>query len=138
MKNSKWVGIFGVVLLYVAAWQPWITVVSKNITITGINTDGTNFGKPALMNLIVSGIAAVFFLYYSVMAKRANLFFCAFNIAWSIRNYVIVSMCRGGECPEKKFGLYLLMISAIIIMLASLFPDIKIKVHEDEADKELI
>lgn len=127
MKYSKWVGIFGVVLLYIAAYQPWITVVSKNITITGMNTAGTNFGKPALMNLIVSGISAVFLLYSSVMAKRANIFFCAFNIAWGIRNYVLISMCRGGECPERKFGLYLLMLSAVIIMLASLFPDIKIK-----------
>lgn len=132
MKYSKWVGIFGVVLLYIAAYQPWITVVSKNITITGMDTLGTNFGKPALMNLIVSGISAVFLLYSSVMAKRANIFFCAFNIAWSIRNYVLISMCRGGECPQRKFGLYLLMLSAVIIMLASLFPDIKIKAETND------
>ncbi|MEO5998963.1 MAG: hypothetical protein ABIN89_19490 [Chitinophagaceae bacterium] len=127
MKNSKWIGIVGVVLLFTAAYQPWITVLSKNITITGMNTSGTNFGRPALMNLIVSGIAGILFLYSSVMAKRANLFFCAFNLAWSIRNYIIVSTCRAGECPEKRFGLYLLMISAIVIILASLFPDVKIK-----------
>lgn len=132
MRYSKWVGIFGVVLLYIAAYQPWITVVSKNITITGMDTAGTNFGKPALMNLIVGGISAVFLLYSSVMAKRANIFFCAFNIAWVIRNYVLISMCRGGECPEKKFGLYLLMLSAVIIMLASLFPDIKIKAETND------
>ncbi len=132
MKYSKWIGIFGVVLLYIAAYQPWITVVSKNITITGMNTAGTNFGKPALMNLIVSGISAVFLLYSSVMAKRANIFFCAFNIAWSIRNYVLISMCRGGECPDRKFGLYLLMLSALIIMLASLFPDVKIKAETND------
>ena len=127
MKNSKWVGILGVLMLYAAAYQPWITVLSRGITITGMNTTGTNFGKPALMNLIVSGIAAIFFLYSSVMAKRANLFFCAFNFAWCIRNFIIVSTCRAGECPEKRFGLYLLMISGFIIMIASLFPDIKLK-----------
>jgi len=127
MKNSKWVGIIGVILLFTASYQPWMTVISKNITITGMNTSGTNFGRPALMNLIVSGIAAILFLYSSVMAKRANLFFCAFNLAWSIRNYIIVSTCRAGECPEKRIGLYLLMISAIVIVLASLFPDVKIK-----------
>jgi len=132
MKNSKWVGIAGVMLLFVAAYQPWVTIISKGITITGMNTAGTNFGKPALMNLIVSLISAIFFLYSSVMAKRVNLFLCAFNIAWSIRNYVVVSMCRGGECPDRKFGLYLLMISAAIIMLASLFPDIKIKPETEE------
>ena len=120
------------VLLFVAAYQPWMTIISKNITITGMNTTGSNFGKPALMNLIVSGISVIFFLSSSIMAKRANIFFCAFNIAWSIRNYVIVSMCRGGECPEKKLGLYVLMLAAIIIMLASLFPDVKIKAEAEE------
>lgn len=133
MKNSKWVGIFGVVLLFTAAYQPWITVISKSITITGMNTQGTTFGKPALMNLITSGIATIFFLYSSVMAKRANLFFCAFNFAWCIRNFIIVSTCRAGECPEKRFGLYLLMISGFIIMMASLFPDLKIKPNNVES-----
>ena len=131
MKNSKWIGILGIVLLYVSAFQAWV-VVPMNISITGMNTTGTNFGKPALMNLIVSGISAVFFLVSSVMAKRANIFFCGFNLAWSIRNYVILSTCRGGDCPEKKFGLYLLVISAIVIMLASLFPDIQIKTETEE------
>jgi uncharacterized membrane protein len=132
MKYSKWIGISGVIILCIAAYLPWVTILSKNITISGMDTAGTNFGKPALMNIIVSVISAVFFLSSSVMAKRANLFFSAFNIAWSIRNYVIVSMCRGGECPERKFGLYLLMIAAIVIMVASLFPDIKIRTEADE------
>jgi len=127
MKNSKWIGIIGVVLLFVAAYQPWINVPSRDLTITGMNTAGTNFGRPALMNLIVSSIAAVLFLLPTVMAKRANLFFCAFNLAWVIRNYIIVSTCRAGECPEKKFGLYLLIIAAVVIIIASLLPDIKIK-----------
>lgn len=137
MKNSKWVGIIGVILLFIAAYQPWITVPSKSITISGMNTDGTNFGKPALMNLIVSAVTAVFFLYSAVMAKRVNLFLCAFNFAWSVRNYIIVSTCRAGECPEKRFGLYLLLISSIIIMMASLFPDIAIKAEVPETEKDL-
>jgi hypothetical protein len=134
MKYSKWIGIFGVLLLFLAAYMPWITIVSKGINITGMNTAGTNFGKPALMNIMVSVVSAAFFLSSSVMAKRANLFFCAFNLAWSIRNFVIVTMCRAGECPEKKWGLYLLMVSAVIIMLASFLPDVKLKPEEEEGD----
>ena len=97
-----------------------------------MNSTGTNFGKPALMNLIVSGISTLLFLYPSVLAKRANLFFGAFNIAWCIRNYVLISMCRGGECPEKEYGLYLFVLAATIIMLATLFPDLKISSRQDD------
>ena len=131
MKNSKWIGLFAVVLLVFSAFQPWVYIVSKNLTITGLNTESTNFGKPALMNLIMSGMAAICFIVPSVMAKRANLFFCAFNLAWSLRNFIIIALCRGGECPEKKTGIYLLMISSIIMTLAALLPDTKIKQEKD-------
>lgn len=75
MKYSKWIGFFAVCLLVFASFQPWVIVPSKNIVITGMNAAGTNFGKPALINLFISGIAAILFLVPSLMAKRANLFF---------------------------------------------------------------
>lgn len=92
-----------------------------------MNTAGTNFGKPALMNLFMSGIAAILFLVPSLMAKRANLFFCAFNIAWGFRNFIIVSTCRAGECPEKQVGFYVYFLASVLMMLAAFLPDIKLK-----------
>jgi hypothetical protein len=127
MKYSKWVGLFAVLMLILSATQPWVYIPAKNLTITGIQTAGTNFGKPALMNIIVSGIAALLFLSPRIMAKRANVFFCTFNIAWAIRNFIILSICRAGECPEKRAALYLLLISGFIMLIASLFPDVELK-----------
>lgn len=121
MKYSKWVGVFGVCLLVFACYQPWVIIPSKNLVITGMNTAGTTFGKPALMNLFVSVMAAILFLVPSLMAKRANLFFCAFNIAWGFRNFIIVSTCRAGECPEKQAGLYVLILAAVLMMLTAFF-----------------
>lgn len=132
MKYSKWLGVFSVVLLIIAAYQPWIIVPSKNLAISGLSTTGTNFGKPALLNVIISCICVVFFLAPFVMAKRANLFFCAFNLAWSIRNYIIVSTCRAGECPEKHIGLYLLMAASVLMVIAALVPDVKLRQREEE------
>ena len=130
MKFSKWIGIAGVLLVFVAAFLPWIWIPSMNITVTGMQAQGTNFGKPALLNMLVSLVAAILFYAPTVMAKRANIFFCAFNLAWTIRNYIIVSTCRGGECPEKRFGLYLLIAASVIMIAAALFPDIKLKEEE--------
>ena len=119
--------MLGVALLVIAAYQPWVWVASKNITISGMHATGTNFGRPALLNLIVSGFAGICFIMNSVMAKRANLFFCAFNLAWTVRNFIIVSICRAGECPEKKLGLYMLLAASVIMMIAALLPDLKLK-----------
>lgn len=126
MKYSKWIGLLAVLLTIVAAYMPWIEVPSKNIVVYGMHSQGTNFGKPALMNLIMCGFCTVFFFWSAVLAKRFNLFFTAFNLAWTIRNYIILSTCRGGECPQKLFGLYLIGIAAILMVAASFFPDVVI------------
>ena len=130
MKYSKFVGIAGVILMYISAWLPWVEIVSSNIVVTGLHSEGTNFGKPALMNLIVSGVSFVLFLWPSVMAKRFNLFFCAFNVAWAIRNFIVLTACRLGDCPEKRIGLFVMSIAALMMVGASFTPDI------DVADKE--
>ncbi len=137
MKNSKWIGLFGVLLLLIAGYQPWIWVVSKNLTVSGMNTMGTNFGKPALISFYLSAIAVGCFLMSSVMAKRVNIFVCAFNIAWTLRNFIIISTCRAGECPEKQYGLYLYCAASVIMLVAALSPDVTLKDEiEDYLDPE--
>jgi uncharacterized membrane protein len=131
MKYSKWIGLAGVALLVFASFQPWMAVPSKDIVITGMNTAGTNFGKPALMNIIMACIAAVLFVAPWVMAKRINLFFCGFNIAWCLRNFVVISACRAGECPEKLYGLYLLALASVVMLLCSFFPDVKLNEEKE-------
>ena len=132
MKYSKWIGLFAVLLLIFASFQPWIAIPARQLTITGMDTTGTNFGKPALVNIIISAIAAIFFLVRPVMAKRANVFFCTLNIAWAVRNFILLSICRAGECPEKKISLYLVLIASVIMLVASLFPDVTIGPETEE------
>jgi hypothetical protein len=42
--------------------------------------------------------------------------------SWSIRNYILVSTCLMGECPEKQPALYALVIASSIVMLMTLLP----------------
>lgn len=135
MKHSKWLGLAAVILLIIACTMPWVQIISKNITVTGLNATGTNYGKPGVMNIILCCLAAVFFLLPKIWAKRSNLFVCAFNAAWAIRNYILVSACYMGECPVKQTGLYLLLIAATILLLAALFPDMRLTTtHPDKQD----
>lgn len=92
-----------------------------------------NFGKPGLMNIFCSVGAGILFLLPQVWAKRTNIFFCGFNIAWAIRNFIILSRCYNGECPEKKAGLYILLAAAVVMLLMSFFPDSPIKEEENKA-----
>src|SRR5450432_4195612 len=98
----------------------WVDVPAAHLQIGGMFSSGNqNFGKPGLMNIICSAGAAIFFLLPQIWAKRTNIFFCGFNIAWAIRNYILLSRCYMGDCPVRQTGLYILIIASSLAMLMS-------------------
>jgi len=127
MRYMKWVGLFAVILLIVSCFLPWVIIPSKNIVVSGIDSTGTNFGKPGYTHFVLSFFFIIFHFIPRLWAKRSNLLVVALNIAWAIRNYFIISMCREGDCPEKQMGLWLVLLASILILIAALFPDIKLK-----------
>lgn len=107
--------------------MPWVVISSKNIIVSGVDSTGTNFGKPGYIHFVLGFFFIVFHLVPKLWAKRWNLVIVALNIAWVVRNYFIISMCREGECPEKQVGLWLALAASAIMLLAALFPDMKLK-----------
>jgi len=119
----------------------WISIPDKQIAVSGFASAGTRFGKPGLMNAMMSSIAVLLFIIPRIWSKRINLFFAAFNLAWAIRNYILLSTCQGGDCPEKHFGLYLLIGASLLLMAMALFPDLPIqqqKTTEPVADRDAL
>ena len=127
MRYMKWIGLVAVILLVVSCFLPWVIIASKNIIISGVDSTGTNFGRPGYTHFVLSFFFIIFHLVPKLWAKRVNLLIVALNIAWAIRNYVIISMCREGECPEKQIGFWLVMVASVLMLLAALFPDVKLK-----------
>jgi hypothetical protein len=123
----KWVGLIAVILLVVSCFIPWVLIPSKNIIVSGVDSTGTNFGKPGYTHFVLSFFFIIFHFIPKLWAKRVNLLIVALNIAWAIRNYFIISMCREGECPEKQIGLWLVILASVLMLIAALFPDIKLK-----------
>jgi hypothetical protein len=123
MKNLKWPGIFAALLLVVACWTPWIHIASKDITITGVAAEGTLYGKPGVLHLIFVSFFIVFSLVSRLWAKRFNLLVTGLNTAWMLRNFLVLSLCRAGECPERKWGIYLVLFSSLLMLIASFFPE---------------
>ena len=132
MKYSNYIGAALVIVLIIACNMDWVQIDGGRLTVSGLHTTGSNFGKPGLMNIVTGSIAGILFLTPFIWAKRTNLFFCAFNLAWAIRNYILITMCREGDCPEKQTGIYLLMISSALMLLISFIPEIKINKEEKD------
>ncbi len=128
MKYSTWIGLGAAITVLLVCYLPWVYVPSVKLEIAGMFASGKhNFGKPGLINIVCSTGAGILFLLPLVWAKRTNIFFCGFNVAWAIRNYIMLSRCYGGECPEKRIGLYLLVAAAALMLLMSFLPDMQIK-----------
>ena len=120
----KWIGLAAAITLIIACFMIWITLPSKNITITGVDAGGTNVGRPGYFHFICIFFFLAFSLMPRVWAKRANLFVAPINFAWAVRNFFIVTSCRAGECPEKHVAVYLILIASALMLGAALFPDL--------------
>jgi hypothetical protein len=125
-RYVKWTGLAASVLLIICCFSPWVFIKSKELVVSGIDATGTNFGKPGYFHLIMAFLFIVLLFTPRVWAKRLNLFVTAINFAWAIRNYFIISMCRGGECPDKQSGIYLIVLASLLMLIAALLPDMKL------------
>ena len=127
MKYSKWIGLLAAVSILIVCYQTWIYVPSVHLEIGGMSASGKqNFGRPGLVNMIMTIGSVIMYLLPFIWAKRTNIFFCAFNIAWAVRNYILLTKCYGGDCPSIKPALYLLLLASLIMLLMSFAPDIKV------------
>lgn len=127
MKYSQLIGIVAGLALIAACFFPWTFIESRQIWVTGMSAPETNFGRPGLMNIYVTAASIILFAIPRIWAKRANVFFTMFNLAWSIRNFIIVSGCLMGECPVKKPALYVLVALSVIMLAMALLPKLEVK-----------
>ena len=119
-------GIVAAILLVISCFLTWVTIASKNIVITGLDAAGTNYGRPGYFNLLMTLFFVVFTLIPKIWAKRINLLVTALNFAWTIRNYFVITACMAGECPEKHSGIFLLILASVLMLISSLFPQLKL------------
>lgn len=126
MKYSQWIGIATAILVITACYLPWMEIQALQKVVTGMDNNGTNFGKPGKLHLIFCVIAIILFLLPKVWAKRINFIICALATAWAARNFLLYARCEMGTCPEREYGLYLLLAGNIIMLVMALFPDLKV------------
>lgn len=120
MRLKFLLSLLAVGILIVACFLPWMTIESKNLTISGLNTSGTVYGKPGYFHFVWAGAYLIFLLINKVWSKRVAVGLAAFNIAWALRNFLLLPACQMGECPVRESGLYVLLIAAFLMFLAPL------------------
>ena len=123
---TKWIGVLAAVGLVIAGFFPWVIIESHNITVTGIESTGTNFGKPAYFHFFMAACFLVFSLINHIWAKRVNMLVAAINISWAARNYFVISACSGGDCPSKQAALFVVVGCSALMIVAALTPKMRL------------
>ena len=129
MKYSQPIGITAALALIAACFMPWCFIPSVNITLSGVNgfvSKDLYLGKPLLLYSFLLPVMILFFLLPRIWAKRTNVFIGLIVLGYSFYNFLLFSACREGTCPEKKTGIYLFLVSALIVQLMTFFPRLKL------------
>jgi hypothetical protein len=130
MKYSQFIGIAAAIALVIVCTLPWVYIPSLHIYLSGLNGKSSpelTFGNQIQSHGFFATAMIICFYVPRIWAKRLNVFLGAINLAWAFKNFLIFSMCRGGECPEKQVGLYLLLVFASILFVMSLLPKLDVK-----------
>ncbi|MFM1794197.1 MAG: hypothetical protein RL642_582 [Bacteroidota bacterium] len=127
VRYSKWISLFAFALLLVACFMPWTYHADVSQNFTGFYSAKNIYGKPAKLLLVFAGITTLCSFVPVLWMKRTALLVGGLNVAYGIKNFLLFGSCYLGYCPEKKLGLFLMLIATIIIFLMSFFPDGKVK-----------
>jgi hypothetical protein len=126
-KYIKWIGLLAAATMVMASFLPWTFHADLNKTFTGFFSENNTYGKPGKFLIIFASLLAAGYVIPRVWAKRTILFVAAINFAYALKTFLLYSSCYGGYCPEKKIGLWLMIISATIMLIAAVFPDMKVR-----------
>ncbi|MBO9572353.1 MAG: hypothetical protein J7497_09120 [Chitinophagaceae bacterium] len=127
MKHSQLAGVLFTIVLILSGLMNWAWYPDLQQYFTGFYSYNNNYGKPGKAFIILGVIAIAFYLIPRIWAKRCNMFLCVLILGYAIKTFILFSACYRGTCPEKQAGLWIMLSSAALMLIASLLPDLKLK-----------
>ena len=107
--------------------MPWTYHADVGQSFNGFYSAKNIYGKPAKLLLVFAGITTLCAFVPVLWMKRTALLVGGLNVAYGIKNFLLFGSCYLGYCPEKKIGLFLMLIATILVFLMSFFPEGKVK-----------
>lgn len=120
MQWMKWISCIAAISLIIACFFPWIVIPGKDVVISGVNAANTTYGKPGYLNLLMAIFYLILTLIPRLWARRINLVVAVINLAWTLRNFLLLSRCEAGDCPDRQPAFFIFGLSALIMMIGAL------------------
>jgi hypothetical protein len=136
-KIIQYIAIFSCIALVATCFIPWVHYNSINVTFTGFNVKkfatGVNYGRAGLIVTIFTSLSLLLTLLPYSALKRINMFVCALLFAYTIRTYVLFTGSLFDGEVVKLSGIYLIVILSLVLVICSIFPNVK----EDDVAQEM-
>lgn len=126
MKYYKIIGFAAAVLVVISCFMPWAYYSDIDKHFTGFFSYQNMYGKPAKAFIFLTLVSVILISINKIWAKRTLLFVTAVNVAYLIKTYVLFTSCYSGVCPQKEYGIFLLIIGVVGLIVSALFPDTKL------------
>jgi len=131
LKILQKAGIIACIILLLSCFMPWAFYADIHETFTGFYSFQNQYGKPGKFLSVMALIAFALMMLPKIWAKRTNLFVCALAVGYAIKTYILFTSCYNAYCPEKKAGIFIMLLSTIIMLISSAFPDLKINKQKE-------
>ncbi len=126
-KYSQWIAVLGSALLILSCFLPWAYYPDLDKVFTGFFSEKNTYGRPGKWLTVMAILSLLCHFLPQVFFKRLNLLLMALNLAYAIKSYIIYAACYHGYCPEKRIGIYLMLLSSILLMIAAVLPSGKVR-----------
>ncbi len=133
MKYYKLTGFLACLLLAISCFLPWAYYPDLHKSFTGFFSEQNMYGRPGKVFIFFAISSLILIFIDKIWAKRTLIFFAALNIGYLLKTYVIFTSCYNTYCPQKQYGLYLLILSSVVLMIVSFFPGLKLQKADESA-----
>jgi hypothetical protein len=137
MKYYKLTGFLACLALAICCFLPWAYYPDLHKSFTGFFSEQNMYGRPGKVFIFFAVSSVILIFINKIWAKRTLVFFAALNIGYLLKTYVIFTSCYNTYCPQKQYGLYLLILSSVVLMVVSFFPDLKVEIKDDNSSQEI-
>ncbi|MFN5478252.1 MAG: hypothetical protein ACK484_16795 [Sphingobacteriales bacterium] len=121
-KYSKWLTLAAAVLLILSCFMDWAYYPDIQKSFTGWFSEKNVYGKPGKWLTVMACFAVIAQFLPYLFLKRTNLFLMALNTAYAFFTFVKYTRSYGITNPTAQLGIYLMLISAILLLITAMFP----------------
>lgn len=116
----NWIGIVACLALMGSCFMHWTWYPDIQKYFTGFFTEKNYYGKPGYFLMVMGVVGLANHALRKIWLARINLAASGLAMAYAIKSFLLFTSSYDGYVPQKQFGIYLMLVSAIVNMVITM------------------